>query len=107
MFNVIGLAEITVPAIFSLVWALSFFIYSYQVTFATYVEEPKSSNYLLGVMSYFTYAQLFVPVSVKAIFDICRDALLQREMHWVKTPRTREMISPQPSKVTIRSQKTN
>ena len=107
LMNITGLAEVTVPAIFSLVWALSFFIYSYQVTFATYVEEPQSSNYLLGIMSYFTYAQLFVPVSAKALFDICRDILLQREVHWVKTPRTREIVSPQPSNVTMRGQKTN
>lgn len=119
LLNILGIAKITAPEIFSLVWALSFFIYSYQVTFATYVEEPKFSNYLLGITSYFTYAQLFVPVSAKAIFNICRDALLQREMHWIKTPRTLEVVKsksssltkpssiPKSSGVPIRGQKTN
>jgi len=87
-----GVAQTSVPGPFLYLWGLAYAVYVTIVCLTVRIEEPEPRNYLLGALSYFTYAQLFIPVSALAIYETVRDALLGRRAHWVKTPRTREPV---------------
>ncbi|KRO23527.1 hypothetical protein [Lactiplantibacillus fabifermentans] len=46
------------------------------------------TNFIYTIVAYFTYAQLFIIVSVAAMFDMLRDKLTgQRHTQWYKTQR--------------------
>ncbi|MHB8730383.1 MAG: glycosyltransferase family 2 protein [bacterium] len=86
----IGVATSTVPGPFLYLWGVAYAVYVTTVCLTVRIEEPAPGNYLLGALSYFTYAQLFILVSTVAIYETARDVLLRRPAQWVKTPRTRE-----------------
>ncbi|MHB8732661.1 MAG: glycosyltransferase family 2 protein [bacterium] len=89
-----GLAHETVEGPFRLLWLLAYALYVTTLSLAIRLEESTPRNYLLGAVSYFTYAQLFIPVSLTAIFKTARSVLLGRAEKWAKTTRTHEPPRP-------------
>lgn len=71
-------------------WALMYFIYVLQINLAlaSDIGQSTTENFVISCASYFTYAQLFLLISVKAFFSIMGDKLLGRQSNkWYKTQR--------------------
>nr|WP_246351734.1 glycosyltransferase family 2 protein [Deinobacterium chartae] len=90
VLGLLGIAQVTLPGPFTTLWVMAYLVYVAQMSFVISLEQPGARNYLLGALSYFSYAQLFIPVSIAALRDYVADTVLKREVRWVKTARTKE-----------------
>lgn len=71
-------------------WALMYYIYVLQINLALASDIGQSTrrNFLLSFISYFTYAQLFLVISVKAFYTIMKEKIFgTRDNKWYKTER--------------------
>lgn len=71
-------------------WALMYFIYVLQINLAlaSDIGQSNTENFVISCVSYFTYAQLFLVISVTAMISIFRDKLIGRKSNeWYKTQR--------------------
>lgn len=71
-------------------WALMYFIYVLQINLALASDIGQSNieNFIVSCVSYFTYSQLFLVISVKAFWDIIVDKITGRDGNkWYKTKR--------------------
>lgn len=70
-------------------WALMYYIYVLQITLALSADigQLNTRNFIVACISYFTYAQLFLIISVKAFISLIGDKILRRETKWYKTQR--------------------
>ncbi len=70
-------------------WALMYFLYVLQINLAlaTDIGQSNVRNFVLSCISYFTYAQLFLVISVKAFYNMVIDKITGRESKWYKTQR--------------------
>lgn len=70
-------------------WALMYYIYVLQINLALAADIGQSNtrNFILSCISYFTYAQLFLVVSIKAFISIIMDKITGRQNKWYKTQR--------------------
>ncbi|WP_018751761.1 glycosyltransferase family 2 protein [Paenibacillus sanguinis] len=71
-------------------WALMYFIYVLQINLAlaSDIGQSNTENFVISCVSYFTYAQLFLIISVKAFISIIGDKLAGRQSNqWYKTQR--------------------
>ncbi|WP_409344032.1 glycosyltransferase family 2 protein [Paenibacillus sp. MBLB4367] len=70
-------------------WALMYYIYVLQINLALAADIGQSNirNFIISCVSYFTYAQLFLLISVKAFYSLCVDKIAGRQTKWYKTQR--------------------
>lgn len=70
-------------------WALMYYIYVLQINLALAADIGQSNtrNFILSCVSYFTYSQLFLIISVKAFAGMLIDKITGREKKWYKTQR--------------------
>lgn len=70
-------------------WALMYYIYVLQINLAlaSDIGQSNTRNFVLACLSYFTYAQLFLIISVKAFYSLIVDIILKRKTSWYKTKR--------------------
>ncbi|MCM3173754.1 MULTISPECIES: glycosyltransferase [unclassified Paenibacillus] len=70
-------------------WALMYYIYVLQINLALASDIGQSNirNFIYACLSYFTYAQLFILISVKASYSLTMDKIRKRESKWYKTQR--------------------
>ncbi|MBD7967701.1 glycosyltransferase family 2 protein [Paenibacillus gallinarum] len=70
-------------------WALMYYLYVLQINLALATDYGQSNtrNFVLACISYFTYAQLFLIISLKAFFSILLDKVFKRKSKWYKTER--------------------
>lgn len=76
--------------LFMVNWLLMFFLYLLQINIALASDYGQATvtNFFYTLVSYFTYAQLFIIVSFAAIIDILRDKITgQNHTKWYKTQR--------------------
>lgn len=76
--------------LFMVNWLLMFYLYLLQINIALASDYGQATvtNFLYSLVSYFTYAQLFIIVSVAAVLDMLRDKVTgQRHTKWYKTQR--------------------
>lgn len=90
VLGILGIAGVTVPGPFTLLWGLSFCLYVAQMFFTLSLEKQPRHIYLFGVLAYFTYAQLFLVIVVKAAYEMLKGKILGSELKWYKTERTVE-----------------
>lgn len=90
ILGLLGVVHVTLQGPFTYIWLLSYLMFVAQMSFVISLEQPRASNYLLGALSYFTYAQLFIPVSFTALKNYIQDRVTKREVTWVKTARKKE-----------------
>ncbi|MMZ70792.1 hypothetical protein D1872_339410 [compost metagenome] len=66
-----------------------YYIYVLQITLALSADigQLNTRNFIVACISYFTYAQLFLIISVKAFISLIGDKILRRETKWYKTQR--------------------
>ncbi|KQY79966.1 glycosyl transferase [Paenibacillus sp. Root52] len=99
VFQIIGLfkPEFNAPFQFSgdvyvylvIAWALMYYIYVLQINLALASDIGQSNirNFIYACLSYFTYAQLFILISIKASYSLTMDKIRKRESKWYKTQR--------------------
>lgn len=71
-------------------WLLMIVLYILQISVAlsTQYGQATTKQIWLALVSYFTYSQLFIVISVHAVLSVCLDSLLHRNGNiWVKTKR--------------------
>lgn len=71
-------------------WLLMIILYVLQISIAkaTQFGQGTTGQIWLALVSYFTYSQLFIVVSIHAVCSVCLDSLLGRNGNvWVKTKR--------------------
>ncbi|ANF94874.1 glycosyltransferase family 2 protein [Paenibacillus bovis] len=70
-------------------WALMYYIYVLQINLAlaSDIGQSNTRNFVLACLSYFTYAQLFLLISVKAFYSLLVDIFTGRKTSWYKTKR--------------------
>lgn len=70
-------------------WALMYYLYVLQINLALATDYGQSNtrNFVLACISYFTYAQLFLIISLKAFISILLDKVFKRKSKWYKTER--------------------
>ncbi|MFC6182145.1 glycosyltransferase family 2 protein [Lactiplantibacillus daowaiensis] len=76
--------------LFMINWVLMFYLYLLQINIALASDYGQATvtNFIYAIVSYFTYAQLFIIVSVAAMYDMARDKLTgKRHTQWYKTQR--------------------
>lgn len=76
--------------LFMINWLLMFFLYLLQINIALASDYGQETvkNFFYSIISYFTYAQLFIIVSASAMWDILRDKVTgKNHTHWYKTQR--------------------
>lgn len=80
----------TLSLLFLVNWVLMFYLYLLQINIALASDYGQATvvNFLYSLVSYFTYAQLFIVVSLIALYDLIRDKVTgERHTHWYKTQR--------------------
>ncbi|MBP2001989.1 cellulose synthase/poly-beta-1,6-N-acetylglucosamine synthase-like glycosyltransferase [Paenibacillus shirakamiensis] len=70
-------------------WALMYYLYVLQINLALATDfgQSHTGNFVLSCISYFTYAQLFIVISMKAFVSLLIDKITKRESKWYKTER--------------------
>ncbi|MEW4372240.1 glycosyltransferase family 2 protein [Paenibacillus kandeliae] len=70
-------------------WALMYYIYVLQINLAlaSDIGQSNTQNFVLSCISYFTYAQLFLIISIKAFYSLLVDIFTGRKTSWYKTKR--------------------
>ncbi len=70
-------------------WALLFLYYVLNINYALSTEKGQynTNNFLLSIASYFTYAQLFLIVSLRAFYQIILNKFKKKDNKWYKTER--------------------
>lgn len=63
------------------------FVLQLNVALASDKGQSTAENFLLTMISYFTYSQLFIFISLKAIYSFIVDWIFKREAKWYKTER--------------------
>lgn len=81
--------KISVAVNFNLIWILSYIIFILQICIALTMEkgEFNMENFFLVCLSYFTYCQLWLFISLKGSLNYIQDIILKRKQLWYKTER--------------------
>ncbi|TLG72579.1 glycosyltransferase [Culicoidibacter larvae] len=96
LFNLFGFdfvlpIELSKPMyiVFVISWGLMYTLYVLQIFLALVTDRGQSTvrNFLLACVSYFTYAQLFIIISIQAYGSYFLDFVLKRQRKWYKTER--------------------
>ncbi|MEJ9219100.1 glycosyltransferase [Paenibacillus glucanolyticus] len=70
-------------------WGLMYYLFVLQINLALATDVGQSSiqNFILSCLSYFTYAQLFLLISLRALYSFFVDKVTGRKAKWYKTQR--------------------
>lgn len=70
-------------------WGLMYYLFVLQINLAlaTDVGQSTIQNFILSCISYFTYAQLFLLISLRALYSFVVDKVTGRKAKWYKTQR--------------------
>jgi cellulose synthase/poly-beta-1,6-N-acetylglucosamine synthase-like glycosyltransferase len=90
ILNITGVSHMQLQGPYSILWGLSFVIYSFHMGYFVRVEDNRLSNYVYILVSYFTYAQLFIVVLFKSASLLIKQKVLGENNQWVKTKRSKE-----------------
>ena len=88
--GLLGIAGITLPGPFTMLWALSFCLYVAQMWFTLSLERVKPQLYFFSVLSYITYSQIFLFIVFKAAYDMLKNKIQGNSLQWYKTERSKE-----------------
>lgn len=79
---------ITQLMLFNWIFMIGLYLMQIMIALASQFGQATSKQVLLALLAYFTYAQLFIVVSIDSITSIVMDKILRRkETKWVKTKR--------------------
>jgi len=58
-----------------------------NLALASDIGQSNTRNFILSYVSYFTYAQLFLIISLQAFYSMIVDRISGRQSKWYKTQR--------------------
>jgi len=90
VLGVLGIAGVNIPGPFALLWGISFLIYLSQVFYTLSLERVKPQLYFFAAIAYFTYAQIFLLVVVRASYEMAKGKINGNGIVWYKTERKKE-----------------
>lgn len=87
--NINILGEVFLNINFSLSFLLMYTIFLLQMNIGLASDKGQLTfeNFFISCVSYFTYAQLFIFISLKASYSYITDFIFKREVKWYKTER--------------------
>lgn len=87
--NILDKVSLSVNFNFNLSFLLMYIIFVLQMNVGLASDKGQSTreNFLISCISYFTYSQLFILISLKATFSYLGDLVFKREAKWYKTER--------------------
>ncbi len=87
--NLLGQTSLAVNFNFNLSFLLMYAIFVLQINVGLASDKGQSTaeNLLISCVSYFTYAQVFIFISLKATYSYISDRIFKREAKWYKTER--------------------
>lgn len=87
--NLILNSELHIQGRINTIWLLSFVIYIISICIALSFEKGELNRKSFGVvlLSYFTYSQLWLFISLKAFFKFVKERIMKKEVTWYKTER--------------------
>lgn len=70
-------------------WGLMYYLFVLQINLALAADIGQSTieNFILSCISYFTYSQLFIVISLQACYSMIVDKVTGRKTKWYKTQR--------------------
>lgn len=83
-------SNITIAEVLLYNWVLMILLYVLQITLAccTQYGQATANQIWLAIAAYFTYSQLFIVVSLHAVYSVFADKITHKSStHWVKTKR--------------------
>jgi cellulose synthase/poly-beta-1,6-N-acetylglucosamine synthase-like glycosyltransferase len=86
ILGLLGIFHIVLPGPYNEVWMLAYLLFIGEVILALSREKGEDSftNFILVLLSYFTYCQLWIPVVLKGFYD---DFVGKKTRVWAKTER--------------------
>lgn len=87
--DITGVLALSVNFNFNLSFLLMYTIFVLQMNVGLASDKGQSTaeNFLISCVSYFTYSQLFIFISLKATYSYVSDIIFKREAKWYKTER--------------------
>lgn len=97
LLGLLGIAYVTLGGFSTALWmmAVLLFVLNVLITLALEKNEFNLQSALLIFVMLFTYAKLWVIVTLTAAVETLSDAIFEREMKWDKTERFAETGKPQ------------
>ncbi len=89
LLGIFDIAKVSLPGNFIIIWILAYILFVLEISINLTMEkgEYNSNNFLVVMLMYFTYCQLWMVVCVKGIYSYIKDAILKKEHTWYKTER--------------------
>ena len=89
LLNLLGIVEITLPGPFLLIWLLAYvlFVVEIMVTLAIEKTELTFKNFLIVLVMYVTYSQLWLLLVFRSIRIHLKSVWFKEEVKWDKTQR--------------------
>lgn len=87
--NIIFNKKLNIEGNINAIWFLSFVLYliSVSITLSFEKGELNRKSFVIIALSYFTYSQLWLFISVRALFKYIKERVLKKEITWYKTER--------------------
>lgn len=87
--NIFFNQKLNIEGSINAIWFLSFILYLISVSITLSFErgELNKKSFWIIVLSYFTYSQLWLFISVKALLKYIKEKILKKEITWYKTER--------------------
>lgn len=89
LMNALGLIELTLPGPFLLIWLLAYLLYVVEIMITLEIERTELTfrNFLIVLIMYVTYSQLWIVLVIRSIWLQARSVLRHEEFKWEKTQR--------------------
>jgi cellulose synthase/poly-beta-1,6-N-acetylglucosamine synthase-like glycosyltransferase len=89
LLGLFGLAEITVPGPYLLLWILAYVLFVLEIMITLRIEKTELNvqNFVTVLLMYLTYAQLWLIIVVRAIWMNVKVKIKKQEVKWEKTQR--------------------
>lgn len=87
--NLLGSMVLDVDFNYNLSFILMYILFVLQLNVALASDKGQATaeNFLISMISYFTYSQLFIFISLRALYSFISDWIFKREAKWYKTER--------------------
>ncbi|WP_079506474.1 glycosyltransferase [Mesobacillus jeotgali] len=88
---ILSLIEVDLPKVESpllMFWFMSYIVYSFQIISGLVLDKTVSAyNIIVGIIMYFTYAQLFLILLTKSFYSYISSRVRNKTIEWDKTRR--------------------
>lgn len=89
ILNLIGHLDINIPGPYTVLWLLAYLLYIVEFFLAVSLEKGENNlkNMFYIAVSYFTYSQAWIYLTIRSIFLDIKDGIRGQKATWYKTER--------------------